>query len=64
VVRTVRIAGTRLHTLTQFTYEVSADQFSDIGTFVRRLVRGPFVAGRMVGRTQPMRPADRVHRYR
>jgi hypothetical protein len=57
VVRPVRIAGTRLHTLTQFTYEVSADQFRETGTFVRRLVRGPFVStGRMAGRTQPMRP--------
>jgi hypothetical protein len=57
VVRPVRIAGDRLHTLTQFTYEVSADRYRQTGMFVRRLVRGPFVAtGRMAGRTQPMRP--------
>jgi hypothetical protein len=56
VVRPVRIAGTRLHTLSQFTYEVSADHYRQTGTFVRRLVRGPFIAtGRMAGRTQPMR---------
>ena len=57
VVRPVRIAGTRLHALTQFTYEVSADRYRQTGTFIRRIVRGPFVAtGRMAGRTRPMRP--------
>jgi hypothetical protein len=58
VVRPVRIAGTKYHALTQFTVEVSADQFQLTGTFVRRLVRGPFVpAGRISDRVRPMRPA-------
>jgi hypothetical protein len=44
--------------LTQFTLDVSADQFRETGSFVRRLVRGPFVpAGRISGRVRPMRPA-------
>lgn len=57
-VRPVRIGGTRMNTLTQFAFEVSAEQFRESGTFVRRLVRGPFVpAGRILGRAQVVRPA-------
>jgi hypothetical protein len=56
VVRPVRIAGTTYQALTQLTLQVSADQFRDTGSFVRRLVVGPFVpVGRSVGRIQPMR---------
>jgi hypothetical protein len=48
VVRPVHLAGQRLEVLTQFAYEVSAAEMRSTGTFVRRIVRGPFVrTGRM-----------------
>lgn len=42
VARTVRLAGRRLRPLTQFALEVSAGKVEATGTFVRRVVTGPF----------------------
>jgi len=42
VARTVRLAGRRLRPLTQFALEVSVGQAEATGTFVRRVVTGPF----------------------
>lgn len=40
--RPVVIGGRRLGTLEQFTYEVSAEEMTEGGPFVRRIVTGPF----------------------
>jgi hypothetical protein len=42
VKRPVRIAGKRLRVLEQFALDVSAEEMAETGTFVRRLVVGPF----------------------
>jgi len=42
VARTVRLAGRRLRPMTQFALEVSVGQAEATGTFVRRVVTGPF----------------------
>ncbi len=42
VIRSVQLGGRQLRPLTQFALEVSVGQFSATGTFVRRLVTGPF----------------------
>lgn len=49
VVRPVHLGGQRLEVLTQFAYEVSAAEVRSTGTFVRRIVRGPFVRTGRVG---------------
>ena len=40
--RPVRIGRTNLHAMEQFVSDVSAEEMSEGGKFVRRLVRGPF----------------------
>jgi len=42
VQRPVRIAGKRLRVMEQFALDVSAEEMAETGTFVRRLVTGPF----------------------
>lgn len=42
VKRPVRIAGRRLRVMEQFALDVSAEEMAETGTFVRRLVTGPF----------------------
>ena len=42
VKRPVRLAGKRLRVLEQFALDVSAEEMAETGTFVRRLVTGPF----------------------
>ena len=49
VVRPVHLGGQRLEVMTQFAYEVSAAEVRSTGTFVRRVVRGPFVRTGRVG---------------
>ena len=55
VVRPVHLGGRRLEVMTQFTYEVSAAEVRETGTFMRRIVRGPFVRTGRVG--YEVRPA-------
>jgi hypothetical protein len=55
VVRPVHLGGQRLEVMTQFAYEVSAAEVRSTGTFVRRIVRGPFVRTGRVG--YEVRPA-------
>jgi hypothetical protein len=55
VVRPVHLGGQRLEVMTQFAYEVSAAEVRSTGTFVRRVVRGPFVRTGRVG--YEVRPA-------
>ena len=40
--RPVRLAGKRLRVLEQFALDISAEEMAETGTFVRRLVTGPF----------------------
>lgn len=49
VVRPVHLGGQRLEVMTQFAYEVSGAEVRSTGTFVRRIVRGPFVRTGRVG---------------
>ncbi|MGI8537819.1 MAG: hypothetical protein ACR2K2_15370, partial [Mycobacteriales bacterium] len=42
VKRPVRISGKRLRVMEQFALDVSAEEMAETGTFVRRLVTGPF----------------------
>jgi hypothetical protein len=49
VVRPVHLGGQRLEVMTQFAYEASAAEVRSTGTFVRRIVRGPFVRTGRVG---------------
>lgn len=42
VKRPLRLAGRRLRVMEQFALDVSAEEMAENGTFVRRLVTGPF----------------------
>ena len=60
VVRPVHLGGQRLEVMTQFAYEVSAAEVRSTGTFVRRIVRGPFVrTGRVGYEVRPACPDSR-----
>ncbi|MEN3360920.1 MAG: hypothetical protein V7637_4902 [Mycobacteriales bacterium] len=43
VTRPIQIAGARFDVLSQFTFQVSAELYPQTGTFIRRLIHGPFV---------------------
>jgi len=51
--RPVRIAGRRLRVMEQFALDVSAEEMAETGTFVRRLVTGPFSATSRVDYCDP-----------
>lgn len=53
VKRPVRIAGRSLRVLEQFTLDVSAEEVPETGTFVRRLVTGPFAPANKVDYCDP-----------
>lgn len=53
VKRPIRIAGRRLRVMEQFVLDVSAEQMAETGTFVRRIVTGPFAPTRTVDYCDP-----------
>lgn len=59
--RPVRIARTRLHAMEQFVLDVSAEQMAEGGSFVRRIVRGPFHDTRKVDYCDPRAKHEQGH---